>query len=161
MVRIAATLACVGAVLLVPAIAAGQDIRTGVGGDDQYVDAFPTATGSRPTSGIGTDGTAGGVRPLGVTQRTAERLAAAGPDGQAVLGLTSASAPRSPDIRTGTRGASDSAGARGDTGAGASAGSILADVLGGGAGGLGILLPIGLVAVAGGCIGAVIVGRRR
>ncbi len=162
MIRIAATLASVGAVLFVPAIAAGQDIRTGVGGDDQYVDAFPTASGSRPSSGIGTQGTAVRARPSGLAQRTAERLAAAGADGQAVLGLVAASAPKAPEIRTGASGTSGPAGARsGGVPSGASVGSVVADALGGAAGGLGLLLPVGLAAIAGGCIGAAAVRRRR
>lgn len=154
--RTAATAVALALAAAIPAGAAGQGIRPGVGGEDQYVDPFPTASGSRPVTGLGGPGPAASAP---VPAATAEALAAAGPDGRAVLDLAAATGARpAPGARPSGAGPGGSpSGPRPDS----TAGGVLADALGGSAGGLGLLLPIGLAAIAGACVTAAVVRRRR
>lgn len=158
--RTAAIAVALAAVAACPAGALGQGIRTGVGGEDQYVDPFPTASGPRPVTGLGSSGPAAAAP---VPAATADALAAAGPDGQAVLDLAAATGVRAPDGTGGSGGSgagSAPGGSPSGSGSGSAAGGVLADALGGSAGGLGLLLPIGLAAIAGACVGAALVRRR-
>jgi hypothetical protein len=125
----------------VPAGAADTNAPPGNSGVDEYVEAIPGATGSRPAERLGNSPSS----PSSLGAETRRQLAALGSDGRAVAGLVAATAPKQAKRPAATPSSGSSAKPSEDVG-NVAVGRAAAKVATG-SGGLGLLLPVALIAI--------------
>src|SRR3954452_1058045 len=151
--------------LLLPSAAfaaPGTNAPPGNSGVDEYLEAIPDTTGSRPAQQIPQHG--GSAQTL--SRSAAQKLNALGADGHAVAGLVVATAPkqaaekRSTAVGNGQSKDSSGSDATLPSGGAPAIGKAAADTVDGG-GGLGLLLPIAIGAILLAAIAARVFRRAR
>jgi hypothetical protein len=163
--RVFVNLVAVGALLVIPAAAAAQQAPPPDSELDQYIPSFPGAKGDKELggggNGDGDEGRQAGADP--VPAATEEELRSLGPAGGAAADFAVGSAPRAGNGGKGGEadGSGGKAGGKGGGADGRSSVGAVAGALGGDTsdGGIGVLLPLLLGAIAVG--GILYVLRRR
>lgn len=150
-----ALLACLAALILAPAAGAAETTPPGNSAVNQYTETYPTSGGNAPA---GERGQRSAGQVLG--HRTARRLEARGPAGQAAAEAAAATAPAAVAAPAAHRSAAPGpARALGGSPGSSGLGEVLSQATGASSGRLGIILP--LIVVAGAAWAAAFVWRRR